>query len=144
MRDAKAWAVYLNNTVADFGSRTKALFASHFWPRWTNDGIHDDPTIKAFLRSQADLYRFLHDQAMRDANEGRTMIEVAEDLDDKVPDSLADEWYNRGYYGTTNHNLKAIYQRYLGFYDGNAAHLHTLPPEVAAGTSRRWAASSRR
>jgi alkyl sulfatase BDS1-like metallo-beta-lactamase superfamily hydrolase len=129
VRDAKAWAEFLNATVADFGARTDTLFASHFWPRWNTP---DSPnTITDFLSSQADLYRFLHDQAMRDANQGRTMIEVAEDLDDQVPTSLASQWFNHGYYGTANHNLKAVYQRYLGWYDGNAAHLHALPPEEA-------------
>ena len=127
VRDAKAWSEYLHDAVADFGPRTDFLFASHFWPRW-NTGAK--PTaITDFLTSQADLYRFLHDQAMRDANQGRTMIEIAEDLDDQVPASLASQWFNHGYYGTGNHNLKAVYQRYLGWYDGNAANLHALPPE---------------
>lgn len=127
VRDAKAWSEYIRESIEWYGGRSRTLFASHFWPRWNTDETPD--AIVPFLTSQADLYRFLHDQALRLANKGRTMIEIAEDLDQAVPESLAGQWFNRGYYGTTNHDLKAVYQRYLGWYDGNAAHLHTLPPE---------------
>ncbi|MET9291055.1 alkyl sulfatase dimerization domain-containing protein [Streptomyces sp. NPDC003077] len=128
VRDAKAWSRYLNESIEWYGSRSETLFASHFWPRWKTEGGDE---IVSFLTSQADLYRFLHDQALRLANHGRTMTEIAEDLDRAVPESLARQWFNRGYYGTVNHDIKAVYQRYLGWYDGNAAHLHTLPPEQA-------------
>ncbi|MEV7284561.1 alkyl sulfatase dimerization domain-containing protein [Streptomyces sp. NPDC093252] len=127
VRDAKAWSEYLNQAVDWYGDRSDTLFASHFWPRWNTDDTPD--AIVSFLTSQADLYRYLHDQALRLANHGRTMTEIAEDLDASVPESLSGQWFNRGYYGTVNHDLKAVYQRYLGWYDGNAAHLHTLPPE---------------
>ncbi|GAA2222257.1 alkyl/aryl-sulfatase [Streptomyces amakusaensis] len=127
VRDAKEWSQYLNQSVEWYGNRSKTLFASHFWPRWNTEESPD--AIVSFLTSQADLYRFLHDQALRLANQGRTMTEIAEDLDSQVPESLAGQWFNRGYYGTVNHDLKAVYQRYLGWYDGNAAHLHPLPPE---------------
>ncbi|MFE7130912.1 alkyl/aryl-sulfatase [Streptomyces sp. NPDC057638] len=129
VRDAKGWSQYLNESVEWYGGRSKTLFASHFWPRWNTEESPD--AIVSFLTSQADLYRFLHDQALRLANQGRTMTEIAEDLDTQVPESLAGQWFNRGYYGTVNHDLKAVYQRYLGWYDGNAAHLHPLPPEAA-------------
>ncbi|MFD9858755.1 alkyl/aryl-sulfatase [Streptomyces alboflavus] len=129
VRDAKAWSQYLNESIEWYGGRSETLFASHFWPRWNTEEMPD--AIVSFLTSQADLYRFLHDQALRLANQGRTMTEIAEDLDRAVPESLASAWFNRGYYGTVNHDLKAVYQRYLGWYDGNAAHLHPLPPEQA-------------
>ncbi|MFI2238654.1 alkyl/aryl-sulfatase [Streptomyces chrestomyceticus] len=129
VRDAKAWSQYLNESIEWYGGRAQTLFASHFWPRWNTEDTPD--AITSFLTSQADLYRFLHDQALRLANHGRTMTEIAEDLDQAVPQSLAGQWFNRGYYGTANHDLKAVYQRYLGWYDGNAAHLHTLPSEQA-------------
>ncbi len=129
VRDAKAWSQYLNESIEWYGGRSETLFASHFWPRWNTEETPD--AITSFLTSQADLYRFLHDQALRLANKGRTMTEIAEDLDRAVPESLARQWFNRGYYGTVNHDLKAVYQRYLGWYDGNAAHLHPLPPEQA-------------
>ncbi|MEU9336626.1 alkyl sulfatase dimerization domain-containing protein [Streptomyces sp. NPDC048290] len=127
VRDAKAWSEYLRQSIEWYGDRSKVLFASHFWPRWNTEETPN--AIVSFLNSQADLYRYLHDQALRQANHGRTMLEIAEDLDTNVPASIADRWFNRGYYGTVNHNLKAVYQRYLGWFDGNAAHLHTLPPE---------------
>jgi len=132
VRDAKAWSVYLNETVATFGPITDTLFASHFWPRWNDLTKPNSHVITDFLTSQADLYRFLHDQTLRLANEGSTILEVAEQLDDVIPPSLADQWFNRGYYGTANHNLKAVYQRYLGWFDGNPAHLHGLPPQQVA------------
>ncbi|MGA4844444.1 alkyl/aryl-sulfatase [Streptomyces sp. G45] len=128
VRDAKAWSDYLNESVEWYGERSDTLFASHFWPRWKSDGGNE---ITDFLTSQADLYRYLHDQSLRLANHGRTMTEIAEDLDAHVPRGLAERWFNRGYYGTVNHDIKAVYQRYLGWYDGNAAHLHALPPEQA-------------
>lgn len=125
VRDAKNWSYYLNEAVDLFGDTAEVLFASHFWPRWKTDTGEE---IIDFLTKQADMYRFLHDQTLRLANHGRTMHEIAEDLDQALPTSLADKWYNHGYYGTTNHDIKAVYQRYLGWYDGNAAHLHGLPP----------------
>ncbi|MDJ1134229.1 alkyl/aryl-sulfatase [Streptomyces iconiensis] len=129
VRDAKAWSEYLTQSIEWYADRSDTLFASHFWPRWKTEDKPD--AIVSFLTSQADLYRFLHDQSLRLANQGRTMTEIAEDLDTHVPESLAGQWFNRGYYGTVNHDIKAVYQRYLGWYDGNAAHLHTLPPEAA-------------
>ncbi|MFJ9690553.1 alkyl/aryl-sulfatase [Kitasatospora sp. NPDC101183] len=129
VRDAKAWSQYLNQSIEWYGERSTTLFASHFWPRWNTAETPD--AIVSFLTSQADLYRYLHDQSLRLANHGRTITEIGEDLDGDMPDSLTGQWFNRGYYGTVNHDSKAVYQRYLGWYDGNAAHLHTLPPEQA-------------
>ncbi|MFD4396730.1 alkyl/aryl-sulfatase [Kitasatospora sp. NPDC058478] len=126
VRDAKEWSNYLTESATLYGGDATSLFASHFWPRWKSEGGNE---IVDFLTSQADLYRFLHDQTLRLANHGRTMHEIAEDLDQQLPQSLAGQWFNRGYYGTTNHDIKAVYQRYLGWFDGNAAHLHGLPPE---------------
>ena len=88
-----------------------------------------------YLRTQRDTYRYLHDQTMRLANRGLVMTEIAEELD--LPPSLAREFGNRGYYGTVNHNAKAVYQRYLGWFDGNPANLHPLPPAPAGGALRR-------
>ncbi|MEU7022348.1 alkyl sulfatase dimerization domain-containing protein [Streptomyces sp. NPDC046203] len=129
VRDAKAWSEYLTQSIEWYGGRSDTLFASHFWPRWNTTDAPD--TIVSFLTSQADLYRYLHDQSLRLANHGYTMVEIGEQLDDAMPESLSGQWFNRGYYGTVNHDSKAVYQRYLGWYDGNAAHLHSLPPEDA-------------
>ena len=124
VRDALGWSKYINETIELFGETTDVVFASHHWPRF---GRHD---ALEFLASQRDLYRYLHDQTLRMANHGLTMNEIAEEL--VLPSSLGDEYFNRDYYGTVSHNVKAIYQRYLGFFDGNPAHLHPHPPVAAA------------
>jgi alkyl sulfatase BDS1-like metallo-beta-lactamase superfamily hydrolase len=124
VRDALAWSKYIDEAIVLFGADTDVVFASHHWPRWGADDALE------FLAKQRDLYRYLHDQAMRLANHGLTMTEIAEEL--RLPDELATEFYNRDYYGTVNHDAKAVYQRYLGWFDGNPAHLHPLPPAEAA------------
>ncbi|MDO8412063.1 MAG: alkyl sulfatase dimerization domain-containing protein [Phenylobacterium sp.] len=124
VRDAKRWAYYIDEAADLFGNRTEVLFASHHWPRWGQD------RARKFLKKQRDLYKFIHDQTLRMANHGMTPLEIGEVL--KLPPSLEAEWYTRGYYGTLNHNAKAVYQRYLGWFDGNPAHLHPHPP-VEAG-----------
>jgi alkyl sulfatase BDS1-like metallo-beta-lactamase superfamily hydrolase len=124
VRDALAWSKYINEALRLFGADTDIAFASHNWPRIGNDDV------RAYLRTQRDTYRYLHDQTMRLANRGLTMTEIAEEVD--LPASLAGEFGNRGYYGSVNHNCKAVYQRYLGWFDGNPANLHPLPPEPAA------------
>lgn len=124
VRDAATWWKTLNDTIELFGADTDVIFAQHHWPRW---GSAD---IVAFLESQRDLYKFLHDQVLHLANKGETMLEIAEQL--TLPPALAEQWQNRDYYGSVNHNAKAVYQRYLGWYDSNPAHLHPLPPVEAA------------
>ena len=124
VRDGLAWAKDLNDTIQLFGDKTDVAFASHHWPTWGND------RVLTFLTKQRDLFKFIHDQSLRLLNEGYTPIEIAEQL--RLPPSLAQEFYNRGYYGTVNHDAKAVYQRYLGWFDGNPANLHLLPP-VEAG-----------
>jgi alkyl sulfatase BDS1-like metallo-beta-lactamase superfamily hydrolase len=124
VRDALAWSKYINEALRLFGDSSDLVFSSHNWPRIGATDVRD------YLRAQRDTYRFLHDQTMRLANEGLVMDEIAEQLD--LPPSLAGEFGNRGYYGTVSHNSKAVYQRYLGWFDGNPAHLHPLPPEAAS------------
>lgn len=120
VRDSQKWAEYLNQSIDLYGSDTQVVFASHGWPTWGNQQDID------FLEKQRDMYKYLHDQTLRLANEGYTMNEIAEQV--KLPQSLAQTWYDRGYYGTVNHNVKAVYQKYLGWFDGNPAHLNPLPP----------------
>jgi alkyl sulfatase BDS1-like metallo-beta-lactamase superfamily hydrolase len=129
VRDARAWSHYIDEAREMFAGRTEVLFASHHWPRW-GPGEAD-----LFLRQQRDLYKFIHDQTLRLANHGLTALEIAEVLE--LPPSLKRAWHTRDYYGTLNHNAKAVYQRYLGWFDGNPAHLHPHPP-VEAG--RRYVA----
>jgi alkyl sulfatase BDS1-like metallo-beta-lactamase superfamily hydrolase len=124
VRDARAWSHYINEASQMFAADTEVLFASHHWPRWGSG------QAKRFLGQQRDLYKYIHDQTLRMANHGLTPTEIAEDL--ALPPSLAAEWHTRGYYGTLSHNAKAVYQRYLGWFDGNPANLHKLPP-VEAG-----------
>jgi len=123
VRDARAWSEYVQEAMDLFGDRTDVVFATHHWPRWGND------ECLRYLREQRDAYRYLHDQTMRLANHGHTMLEIAEQV--ALPPSLASVPHVRGYYGTANHNAKAVYQRYLGWFDAHPAHLHPLPPAEA-------------
>ena len=120
VRDANAWARYLNEAIELFGGDTDVVFAQHHWPVWGQARALD------FLGTQRDLYKFLHDQTVRLMNHGLKAAEIAERL--KLPSSLARTWHARGYYGTLSHNAKAVYQRYIGWYDANPANLNPLPP----------------
>jgi alkyl sulfatase BDS1-like metallo-beta-lactamase superfamily hydrolase len=119
-RDANAWAKYLNEARDRFGRDADVAFAQHHWPVWGNARVLD------FLARQRDLYKYLHDQTARLMNHGLKAVEIAERL--ALPASLTRTWHVRGYYGTVSHNAKAIYQRYLGWYDANPANLNPLPP----------------
>jgi alkyl sulfatase BDS1-like metallo-beta-lactamase superfamily hydrolase len=123
VRDAKAWAGYLTESQRLYGARTTVMFTSHGWPRFGKE------TIASYVGSHRDAYKYLHDQTVRLMNKGFNAAEIAEQI--ALPDVLAKEWYNRGYYGTMRHNAKAVYQRYLGWYDGNPANLNGWPPEEA-------------
>ena len=124
VRDSLAWSKYIGEAIELFADESDVCFASHHWPRFGKDAV------RAYLVQQRDLYRWLHDQTMRLANKGLTMTEIAEDLD--LASELETEFHVRGYYGTVNHNVKAVYQRYLGWFDANPANLHPHPPEVTA------------
>lgn len=119
-RDANAWAKYLNEAIDRFGRDADVVFAQHHWPVWGNARVLD------YLRKQRDLYKYLHDQTVRLMNHGYKAAEIAECL--TLPKSLAATWHVRGYYGTLSHNAKAVYQRYIGWYDANPANLNPLPP----------------
>ena len=124
IRDALGWSRYINDALEQFIDRVDVAFASHHWPRW---GTAD---IESWLTGQRDVYRYLHDETMRMANHGMTAIDIAERI--RLPTALSREFFNRDYYGTVNHNVKAVYQRYLGWFDANPATLHPLPPRDAA------------
>jgi alkyl sulfatase BDS1-like metallo-beta-lactamase superfamily hydrolase len=124
IRDPLSWSKYLNQALVMWGGKVDVVFAQHHWPTWGND------KVVAFLKSQRDLYRFINDQTLRMVNHGMTMREVADAL--KLPDSLADVWANRGYYGSVYHDVAATYVLYLGWFDGNPATLHELPPVDAS------------
>ncbi|MFI8290604.1 alkyl/aryl-sulfatase [Streptomyces sp. NPDC085614] len=120
VRDARIWARYLDEAVDYFHGRYDVAFASHHWPTWGHDNVVE------FLTGQRDLYAYLHDQTLRLLNDGLTGPEIAERIE--LPPALAKSWHARGYYGSLHHNSKAVYQRYLGWFDGNAAHLWEHPP----------------
>lgn len=124
IRDALVWSKYIDEALRWYGPETDVVFASHHWPRWGND------VVAQYLASQRDAYRYVHDQTLRLANHGLTPNEIAEEL--RLPDALGDEFFNRDYYGTVSHNAKAVYQRYLGWFDANPAHLWPHPPVPAA------------
>jgi alkyl sulfatase BDS1-like metallo-beta-lactamase superfamily hydrolase len=120
VRDANAWAKYLNEARDRFASKADVVFAQHHWPVWGNARLLD------YLAKQRDAYKYLHDQTLRLMSHGLKAPEIAERL--ALPKSLEREWHVRGYYGTFSHNAKAVYQRYLGWYDANPANLNPLPP----------------
>ncbi|MFE6892120.1 alkyl/aryl-sulfatase [Streptomyces sp. NPDC057694] len=124
VRDPHAWSHALTEAVDLFGEATDVAFASHHWPTWGQE------RVVAFLEIQRDLYGYLHDQSLRLINKGWTGTEIAEYL--KLPPALENAWNTHGYYGSVSHNLKALYQRYMGWFDGNPAHLWQHPP-VEAG-----------
>ncbi len=124
IRDALAWSKYIQEAMLLWGDDTDTMFASHHWPRFGRDDVRE------FLSLQRDVYRWMHDQALRLANHGYTPDEISEELE--LPESFARYSHVRGYYGTVSHNVRSVYARYLGWYDGNPANLHPLPP-VEAG-----------
>lgn len=124
VRDAKVWADYLTEALRLYGEKSKIMFTSHTWPRFGQDRVAD------FIASHRDAYKYLHDQTVRLMNKGLTGEEIADKI--ALPKSLSDRWFNRGYYGTMRHNSRAVYQRYMGWYDGNPAHLNQHPEEVTA------------
>jgi alkyl sulfatase BDS1-like metallo-beta-lactamase superfamily hydrolase len=124
VRDARTWSRYLNEAIQRFADRADVLFASHHWPTW------DRENIVRYLSEQRDLYAYMHDQTLRLLNQGLTGPEIAEEL--RLPEGLEGAWNTRGYYGSLSHNVKAIYQRYLGWYDGNPSSLWEHPPTESA------------
>ena len=124
VRDARIWSRYLSEAIELFADQADVAFASHHWPTWGTEAIVD------FLTLQRDMYAYLNDQTLRLINQGYVGSEIAEMVE--MPPGLDKAWHTHGYYGSASHNIKAIYQRYLGWYDGNPAHLWQHPPEAAA------------
>lgn len=124
VRDAVKWWKTINEAIERYGDRIDVVLAQHHWPKWGKENIIP------YMQKQRDQFKFLHDQSLRLMNTGYTPVTLAETI--LLPDSLTKEWYNRGYYGSINHDAKAVYQLYLGWYDSNPANLHPLPPAEAA------------
>jgi alkyl sulfatase BDS1-like metallo-beta-lactamase superfamily hydrolase len=127
VRDARIWSHYLAVVRERWADKSDVMIAQHHWPTWGSN------KISSLLAKQRDLYKYIHDQTVRLFNEGYTPTEISEVL--KLPPSLSEEWMLRGYYGSLSHNSKGVYQRYLGWYDANPAHLSPLPP-VQEATKR--------
>ena len=131
VRDPKAWSYYLNQTLHRYGERTDVLVAQHHWPTWGQARVNE------FLADQRDMYQWLNDRALHLINQGYTPVDIADKLK-SLPEPLARKWSTRDYYGSVSHNVRAIYQRYMGFYDSNPAHLNPLPPVETARRTVEW------
>jgi alkyl sulfatase BDS1-like metallo-beta-lactamase superfamily hydrolase len=124
VRDPLKWASYLNETIDLYGPNVEVKFQAHHWPQWGNAKIIE------YWKKHRDMYKYLHDQSVNLMNKGYTGIEISNMV--KMPPELDKQWYNRGYYGSVKHDTRAIYQRYMGFYDAVPATLDQLPPNDAA------------
>ncbi len=124
VRDPHVWSKYLTESINLYARQADVVFSSHHWPIWGTDKIVE------FLSLQRDLYGYLNDQTLRGLNLGYVGSEIAEDF--RMPPNLEKSWNTHGYYGSVSHNVKAIYQRYMGWFDGNPAHLWEHPPVDSA------------
>jgi alkyl sulfatase BDS1-like metallo-beta-lactamase superfamily hydrolase len=124
VRDPRVWSRYLDEAIELFGADSDVAFASHHWPTWGTENV------VRYLSQQRDLYAYLHDQTLRMLNNGSTGMEIAEDI--QLPPDLESAWHARGYYGSVSHNVKAVYQRYMGWFDGNPSSLWQHPPQASA------------
>ena len=120
VRDGNAWAEYIMESLALYGDKADVVFQSHNWPHWGND------TIQEYMTNTAAVYKFINDQTLLYINEGYTETEIANMI--QLPEELEKVWYTRQYYGTVSHNSKAVYEKYMGWYDGNPVHLAELTP----------------
>ena len=123
VRDALRWSEYMDQALEQTAG-TEVYFGQHNWPIWGNAHIQD------FIKAHRDVYKYTHDQTVRLINAGYTRNEIADKI--KLPKSLEDHFGARGYYGDLRHNVRAVYQFYLGAYDGNPATLNPLPPQESA------------
>ncbi len=124
VRDAAAWSGYLTESLARYGDEAEVVFQSHNWPHWGNE------TIREYITQQALAYKFIHDQTLHYMNLGYTPIEIARRIE--MPPALAKSWYTRQYYGTVAHNSRAVYDKYMGWYDANPVNLNPLEPTESA------------
>jgi len=127
VRDALNWAHYILQAESLFGGEAEVVFQSHNWPHWGNENIHE------YLQDTAAVYQYINNQTLYYINQGMTAAEISRTM--VLPDRLAKVWYCRQYYGTLSHNIKAVYQRYMGWYDANPVNLNPLTPE---DTAKKW------
>lgn len=124
VRDGNAWANYIMEALALYGDQVEVVFQSHNWPHWGNDAIN------TYMQDTAAVYKFITDQTLMYLNQGYTENEIANMIE--LPDDLEQVWYTRQYYGTVVHNSKAVYQKYMGWYDANPVHLNAMAPTDSA------------
>jgi alkyl sulfatase BDS1-like metallo-beta-lactamase superfamily hydrolase len=124
IRDGNAWAKYIMEAITLYGDDVEVLFQSHNWPHFGND------VILEYMENTAAMYKFINDQTLMYVNQGYTSNEISHMI--HLPKDLETVWYTRPYYGTVSHNAKAVYQRYMGWYDSNPVHLNALPPSESA------------
>ena len=127
VRDGSAWAKYITEAVTLYGDETEVVFQSHNWPHWGNE------TVNAYMINTAAVYKYINDQTLTYLNQGYTSDEISNMIE--LPEELAKVWYTRQYYGTVAHNSKAVYQKYMGWYDANPVNLNPLEPTESA---RKW------
>ena len=127
VRDGAEWARYITEAITLYGKEAEVTFQSHNWPHWGNDVINE------YLVNTAAVYKFITDQTLTYINQGYTSDEISNMIN--LPDELAKNWYTRQYYGTVAHNSKAVYQKYMGWYDANPVHLNPLEPTESA---KKW------
>jgi alkyl sulfatase BDS1-like metallo-beta-lactamase superfamily hydrolase len=128
-RDARNFARYLDETLERWGEKAEVHYGPHTWPVWGNAEVVD------LLESQRDTYKYIHDQALRLANQGYTPLEAAELVE--LPEALGRRWHNRGYHGTLHHDVRAVFHKELGLWDGDPVSLNPHPP---VDTARRFVA----
>ena len=124
VRDALAWSKYINLALYEYGKQAEVMFASHHWPRWGNERIQE------VLKGQRDLYANMNNQVLHFANQGVTINEIHNVYE--MPEGIGNQWYNRGYHGSPEHNSRGVIQRYLGWWDVNPATLIPLSPRESA------------
>ncbi len=124
VRDGQAWANFLMETLKLYGNDVEVVFQAHNWPHW------DNANIVEYILNTAAAYKYINDQTLLYLNEGYTSTEIANMI--KLPEELEKVWYTRQYYGTVAHNSKAVYQKYMGWYDANPIHLGELEPTERA------------
>ncbi|WP_459685822.1 alkyl/aryl-sulfatase [Viscerimonas tarda] len=130
VRDAKSWAAYLDEAITLFGEEIEYVVPAHTWPFFGKERSLN------FLEKQRDLYKYIHDQTIHLANRGLNQEEIAATI--QLPASLDSEWFNQNFYGTVSHNMKAVYQYYIGWFDGHPANYDRLPPKEEAIRYVKW------
>lgn len=127
IRDGAAWSSYITEAITRYGDNVDLVFQSHNWPHW------DNATAKEYMTNTAAVYKFINDQTLTYINQGYTSNEISNMI--KLPEELEKVWYTRQYYGTLSHNSKAVYQKYMGWYDANPVNLNPLTPSDSA---KKW------